>query len=294
MLWAITSYFNPVGYKSRLANYRTFRKFLTAPLVAVELSFTGSFELQPGDADILVQLVGGDVLWQKERLLNVALHHLPPECDAVAWVDCDVVFAVDDWHERARAALEHFPLVQLFSERCNLARSANIGSAASDVIESVSQSLGFKIAPGRAQPDDLRVAGGTWTRGASAGIAWAGRRALLDRCGLYDAGIVGGGDRAVVCAAMGKFDYGVHAAQMNGRQEEYYRAWAELFFADVQAQVGYLDGRVFHLWHGEWQDRKTVLRHECLKSFHFDPFTDIALGASGCWRWNSDKPGLHE
>jgi len=49
MLWAITSYFNPMGYKSRPANYRTFRKYLTAPLLAVELSFTGTFELQPGD-----------------------------------------------------------------------------------------------------------------------------------------------------------------------------------------------------------------------------------------------------
>ena len=124
MLWAITSYFNPAGYKSRLANYRTFRKHSAAPLLAVELSFTGSFELQPGDADILVQLTEGDVLWQKERLLNIGLRHLPGPCDAVAWLDCDIIFAADDWAERARAALSTFSLVQLFSERCNLARCA--------------------------------------------------------------------------------------------------------------------------------------------------------------------------
>lgn len=41
MLWAITAYFNPPQYKSRLINYRTFRKYLRGPLVAVELSFTG-------------------------------------------------------------------------------------------------------------------------------------------------------------------------------------------------------------------------------------------------------------
>ena len=35
MLWAITSYFNPAPFKNRLANYRTFRKHLAAPLLAV-------------------------------------------------------------------------------------------------------------------------------------------------------------------------------------------------------------------------------------------------------------------
>ncbi len=294
MLWAITSYFNPVGYKSRLANYRTFRKFLTAPLVAVELSFTGSFELQPGDADILVQLVGGDVMWQKERLLNAAMRHLPPECDAVAWVDCDIIFATDDWAERTRVALNEFAMVQLFGERCNLARDAVVASPAPPAVDFVAQSIGLKIATGRAQPDDLRVAGASWTRGATTGLAWASRRTLLGKHRLYDSCILGNGDRAMVCAAIGRPDYGASALQMNAGQMKHYAAWAEPFFADVGGRVGYIDGRVFHLWHGAWQDRKHAQRHAGLKSFAFDPSVDITTGSDGCWRWSSDKPKLHE
>ena len=30
-----------------------------------------------------------------------------------------------------------------------------------------------------------------------------------------------------------------------------------------------------------------------LKSAAYDPATDIALSAEGCWRWNSPKPGMH-
>src|SRR5262245_19902909 len=67
-LWAITCYFNPIGYQRRLENYHTFRQNLAVPLVTVELAFNGAFQLHSGDADILVQLRGGDVLWQKERL----------------------------------------------------------------------------------------------------------------------------------------------------------------------------------------------------------------------------------
>ena len=50
-----------------------------------------SFDLSEGDADILIQLRGRDVMWQKERLLNLALRALPDECRKVVWVDCDVI-----------------------------------------------------------------------------------------------------------------------------------------------------------------------------------------------------------
>ena len=72
-MWAITSYFNPARYKNRLSNFRVFRANLGVPLVTVELSFDGNFELSEKDSDILIQVSGGAVLWQKERLLNVAL-----------------------------------------------------------------------------------------------------------------------------------------------------------------------------------------------------------------------------
>ena len=55
-LWAITRYFNPVGYERRLLNYRTFRRRRTTPLVTVELSYRDDFDLPPDAADIPIQL----------------------------------------------------------------------------------------------------------------------------------------------------------------------------------------------------------------------------------------------
>jgi len=114
--WAITSYFNPLHYQRRLLNYRIFRERLQMPLVAVELAYGPNFELQPQDAEILVQLRGTAVMWQKERLLNVALQALPSTCRLVAWLDCDLFFASPDWAERARALLDRFQVVQLFRQ----------------------------------------------------------------------------------------------------------------------------------------------------------------------------------
>ena len=125
-MWAITSYFNPLGYRRRLSNYRLFRANLTIPLVTVELSFNGVFELENKDADILVQLSGGAVLWQKERLLNLALKAVPTEVEHIAWLDCDVILKREDWAAEAKRQLQDLNVVQLFSEAVYLSPNDDI------------------------------------------------------------------------------------------------------------------------------------------------------------------------
>lgn len=293
MLWGITAYFNPAGYRSRLSTYLTFRKNLQIPLVAVELSFNRQFELRDDDAEIVVRLIGKDVLWQKERLLNLGLRALPRECDAVAWLDCDVVFANEAWPQLAYAALTQFPIVQLFSERCNLARGAIHNEAGWSPVDIVAPGVGHTIAIGRLQPDDLRVAGNFTTGRPTTGLAWAARRPLLERHRLYDASVMGGGDRAIVCAAIGRFDSWIDAVAANDRQRQHYLAWGEPFLAEVGGKLGYVDGRIFHLWHGDASDRRYSQRHRELGQFDFDPSKDISIDANGCWQWSSNKPAMH-
>jgi hypothetical protein len=293
MLWAMTSYFNPAGFQRKLDNYLMFRRHLTVPLTCVELSFTGAFDLHPGDAETLIQIRGQAVLWQKERLLNIALQAVPASCEGIAWVDCDVIFEKADWPALALRALRDYPLIQLFRTRCNLARTA--GSELIDLsrIDSQPVSLGYKLATGAATPDDLRRSAAPLTQGSTAGLAWAARRDLLARLGLYDACILGSTDRIMASAAIGEFDYGRDAIQMNARQLIHYRSWGESFFREIQGKVGYIDGRAFHLWHGTLENRRYRERHEGLRRYAFDPFTDIALDTTGCWRWNTEKPNMH-
>lgn len=115
--WAITCYFNPCSYQNRLLNYKIFSKFLKVPLITVELSYNDSFELTQEDADILIQIKGKDVMWQKERLLNVALEHLPDDCEKFAWLDCDVIFYENELVNQAIFLLDKFNLIHLFKNR---------------------------------------------------------------------------------------------------------------------------------------------------------------------------------
>jgi hypothetical protein len=293
VLWAITSYFNPARYRRRLENFQEFRRRLAVPLLAVELGYGDRFELGDDDADILVRLRGRDVLWQKERLLNVALGRLPDECTAVASLDCDVIFGREDWAAAARALLERFSAVQLFARVHYLRRDWVPGRALREAEDFAQESSASAIGRGS---DPASALASVFQRDAGVvapGFGWAFRREVVERHGFYDACIVGGGDNAMACAAFGCPEAVVGVQVMNPAQQTRYRAWASPFHRSVAGQVGCLDGDLFHLWHGRLEDRGTRQRHLGLGQFRFDPRHDIALDDAGCWRWSSDKPDLH-
>ncbi len=290
-LWGITCYFNPVGYQRRLNNYHLFRKRLNVPLVTVELSFTDEFQLGPEDADVLIQLRTTSVLWQKERLLNVALKSLPDTCDKVAWLDCDVLFENEDWVERADRALDEYELVHLFHERHELPKDFTVENPDSWRGTFTSESVVSQLVSGELTAEEVATPGGLLKR-STCGLAWACRRETLDKHGLYDACIIGSGDKAVLAAGVGVPSHFAQVVGMNDLRTKHYLAWAEPFFDSIRGRVGYLPGRLFHLWHGELKDRGHQTRHSQFAQFDFDPYTDVALDSHGCWRWSSDRSAM--
>jgi len=286
--WAITAYFNPVGYSRRRTNYHLFRQHLEVPLLTVELGRGGAFELSGDDADILVQIPGHDVMWQKERLLNRALEALPAQCTKVAWLDADLIFQSKGWSRRTAALLDRHALVQPFGRVLRTTPAWRPGAAPgeADVLDAVARHLdrGGSIA-------SCLDARGEAARTAL-GMGWAAHRALLARHGLYDANIVGDGDSLLVAAALGCIEAAVAQQRMGPRREAHFRAWAEPFHAAVGGSIGCASGDVAHLWHGELKDRRYAERIEDFRAFGFDPAEDVA-DADGAWRWNSAKPAMH-
>ncbi|MET0165151.1 MAG: hypothetical protein ABW318_09120 [Vicinamibacterales bacterium] len=287
-LWAITSYWNPMRYRRKLANYRLFRERLGVPLIAVELAYGEEFELGEDDAEILVRRRGRDILWQKERLLNIALQALPQSCCKIAWVDCDVVFEAPDWAERTSLLLDRAALVQPFSRLHRMPtdwRPEHGPRPAGELLRSVA----FLIA---SEMPAATCLGTPFSRTAcTPGYVWAADRALLQRHGLYDACIIGGADSAVVRAAYGHFEDALRLQYLN---RDHYLAWAEPFYAAVRGGIACLDGNLFHLWHGDTVHRRYRERLEVLNWFQFDPFADIAVDDGGVWRWSSDKRAMHD
>lgn len=292
-IWAITTFFNPLGYRTRPANFRRFRERLNVPLAAIELSFDGTMTLGGEDADILVQLNSGSLLWQKERLLNLILKRLPRNCDIVAWLDCDILFARRDWTDLTRRKLEDSRFIQLFEEVCDLPQGFPLDEIdRAETLPKVASTTflaerGLEVAAGLRSPEHRSG------RSSANGLAWAARRELFEERGFYDACILGSGDRAMVGAALGEYDAIREALFMNGDQERHYLEWAIPFHDEVGGRIGCTEGTVFHLWHGDPSRRQLATRYGILEPFDFDPYRDVAVGDEGCWEWSTPKEGMH-
>jgi hypothetical protein len=300
-LWAIASYFNPLHYRTRLANYRIFQRHLGVPLLTVEQGYDGQFELDGRDATTLVQVPARDVMWQKERLLNRALEALPPECETVVWLDADILFERDDWPQRAVEALGSAVMVQLFSRTCYLPRAVDLSRPLAEQRHLQRRSTASGLVGGVLQENTLSTtlealkAHGMALDYAN-GHAWAMRRDLLQGVGFYEAMIVGGGDYVFLQAALGQFEAvrkGHGWTAPDSPQYQHFLRWATRFHEVVQGRIGMVSGDIFNLWHGELLDRRYMPRHEILTGHGFDPERDIAIDEHGSLRWSSDKPALH-
>ena len=280
-MWAITSYYNPEHYQSRLNNYKAFREKLNIPLLTIEHSFNGSFQLNPTDADILIQVSGGNILWQKERLLNLAITKIPKDTENIAWLDCDIFFENSDWYESAKLALEKANIVQLFSEVIYLKPNAtslnleDIHERWEGLIHKIS-SAGNKI--------DWKI--------YSPGFAWAGKKKFLEEFGFYDAMIIGGGDSAMAFALYDQYELSKLHHQLNDMQYKHYLNWSIPFNKAIDKKINFVSGKIYHLWHGTLNNRQYFKRYDGLSKLEFNPFLDIKINEDGIWELRKEARDL--
>ncbi|MCB1123561.1 MAG: hypothetical protein KJT03_18555 [Verrucomicrobiae bacterium] len=279
-----------------MKNYHTFWKNLSVPLITVELSFGSAFELKHGEATRLIQIQAKDVLWQKERILHLALEALPPHCEAVAYLDADVVFERDDWAELSLEALEAVPLIQPFTDFWEPPPDYDLARFRRGVDAFSGRSLASLAIDGTSSYDLLRTSGARVrkTFSSAGGFAWVARRSLLDEHGFYDACVVGSGNHAIVAASYGVQELTISSLRMNEERTWHFLDWAEPYAQDVGGRVGCIEGALFHLWHGDLKDRQYRERHADFVRFDFDPYSDISIDENGCLQWSSDKPEMHQ
>ena len=289
-LWGIVTYFNPQGYRNKLENFKKFRissKQQRLSLLAVELAFFDApFELSAHDADIIKQVRANSVLWQKERLLNIALEALPLECDKIVWLDGDILFSNDEWVNETAQKLEQFQVVQPFDFAVRLPKG--VVTLDVDKLEE-----GNDLA--QRQPSAAyHVSKGIKHYGHS-GYAWSARREVFQGLGFFDKLIIGSGDNLIsdaFCIAAGIKPSGVYPYLFGSLQSEAL-ACQSAISERVSGNVGYVPGAIFHLFHGSRKDRSYHERLNVLRKYDFNFNQDIKLNPDDCWEWSSSKKKLH-
>ncbi len=283
-LIALTSYYNPFRGKRRRRNYEQFRKHLGVPLVTVEWSPDGQFELSHKDADVMIHVQGGDVMWQKERLLNRGLAHIRGAVLArdVAMVDADTVFASGEWAVRTSEALDGAQVVQCFSHADYLPPLSAESQSRTELLAMEPERSMPSLAYALSQDDKIfttdPVMMQTWAKtsplSGNPGLAIAVRLADLPDFELYEHNIVGGADLVLTAAVHGALDDLFLQRQFSSRHRADIVAWAARCLRP-QARLGWANGRVLHLWHGTMADRRLDARQLVLAPRDYDPERDV-------------------
>ncbi|HUI24959.1 MAG TPA: hypothetical protein VL403_02650 [Candidatus Kryptonia bacterium] len=295
-LWLVTAYFNPAGYQSKLRNYELFRTRIAAGglrLLTIECAFGETpFSFAPA-ADVL-PVRAKDVMWQKERLLNLAIAQLPPHCRKVAWLDCDLLFENSAWAVETSQLLDRYPVVQPFDTVSWLAPGALEDHGEGKLAPSFGAVSGAGAHPPR-PVDPRRCDRGVMGKHGHTGYAWAARREVFAEHGLYDVCIIGGADHLMAHAMRGEDASPCVERRLgdNTVHRHHFTRWSRAVWPAVRGRIGHVPGAMLHLWHGDPSHRGYTTRHRELAHFGFSPDDDLRLGSDGCWEWASDKPALH-
>jgi len=287
-LIVITTYFNPCRYRTRRSNYNLFIDGLRkvgVPCITVECAFPGQdFELP--EALGVMRVRADTLLWQKERLLNLAASWLPPSCKYVAWLDCDILFDNPRWDRDLVSVLKQKQVAQVF-ETCR--RLDRTGSGEADPL---AHSFASVMA---SSPESLEI--GRYDKHGHTGYGWAMRREIFEEVGLYEAAISGSADHFMAHAIYGNYGFCVeNALKRDPAQITHLKTWGQSFHRMVQGSLGVVPGQIRHLWHGDTVDRRYFLRMHDITDLGYNPHTDLAArpGLPLEWADGMRKEGLRD
>lgn len=277
-LYVIAPVFNPWRYKSRINLYNNFKKYVAdsgAQLITVELAHADREYVTDPD----IKLRTTSELWHKEKMINIGIQSLPRDWKYVAWIDADVVFARPDWASETVQLLQHFPVIQMFSQALDLGPKYEPLKMHEGIIYSHFQ-------------DKMVDATGRYDK-FHPGFAWAATRQAINQLGgLFDTAILGSADRHMALSLLE-----VHQSipkRLSAGYIESLELWGGRCRKHIHRNVGYLPGLLLHHWHGRKVDRRYQDRWKILVENQYDPEFDVKLDWQGLWQFVGNKPKLEQ
>lgn len=282
---------NPMRFKSRYRLYREFDARMRDAGVThhtVELLFGDRpCEVTEPTLGNHLQVQSFEELWFKENLLNLGIASLPADWEYVAWIDADVSFANPNWAAETLHQLQHHMLVQLFSHAVDLGPRNEVLQTNAGFVYMYHQNgynppRGHGYTPAYGDPKRNIF----W----HPGFAWAARREAIDHLGqLIDFAILGSADHHMAMALIGQAGRSIHKGVSRAYRDQVLD-WQDRAERHIQRDIGFVEGALWHYWHGKKADRKYVDRWQILVESQFDPRTDLKRDWQGLWQLRVEGP----
>ncbi len=308
-LYVVTTISNPIRYKTRWKHYQRFAAHVKDSggiLYTVEAAFGerdhALVERAPEDADSTwktasstqephkyIQVRMDDELWVKENLINIGIRSLPDDWKYVAVIDADVQFARPNWVGETVHQLQHYKVVQMFSEAQDVGpHYATIQGHRSFMwcwLQGMKKP-GWQE-PGYYEGEEGKGGHGVGTILWHPGFAWAYTRDAIDALGsrvsagsLIDFAILGAADNHMAHALVGLADESLHP-KMGKVYRNLLREWQWQANVGIRQNVGVVSGMLVHYWHGRKANRGYWDRWNILVNNGYDPSTDIKYDWKG-------------
>ena len=294
----ITCFFNPSKCQMRLNNYKIFHEHIKRAkidLFTIEIAnYDDKFCLSALDSTYIKQIKTKDVMFQKERMLNIALDLLHEKYKEVIWMDCDLFYFEDDWAERISESLQHYVVSQPYMQAISLPKSEFS-------YYDLNQTNFFncygsgRIKRSYAYYKSKKNSFDNFHHG-HVGYVWAARREFLDKHKFYDPIINGAGDLFMLMAFSGQFGWLDYPEQLKGYDmgaAAHFFDWGFPVYKETKGKIGYTNDVIYHIWHGEIEKRDYLESCRVLQVNKFNPNFDLKMNKDLCWEWASDKPDLH-
>jgi len=259
-LAVLTTFFNPKNYINLRYNYLKFSEKIKekADLFPIELSFNDDFFIEDENV-IKIKGTEENILWQKERLLNIALENLPKEYTNVAWIDCDIIFENENWVEEVNEKLKDYKVLHLFE---------NVERIDGDDLSIIEKSKSIiKLIEEQNQIITKLVEG-------KPGFAWAIRREVIDVIKFLDTQIIGGSDSLMFYSFVSTYR---KTGLLNDNWFSEFINWYNISSVEIGMSVYYIKGNIKHLYHGKRLNRKYNSRYSILNDIGFYPKKDLII-----------------
>lgn len=290
LLDVVSVYDNPLRWHSRLANFKRFEDGIVSAgvrLRTVELAHgKRDFELPDREGVTRIRLRANDVLWRKENLMRIGA--ADSHADYLMFSDGDMLIHGHDWADHVMHALQLRRLVQIGTDLIWLGPKDRFAGSGKSLMYWYERSRrrhreGKFWETGPVEMVDWGFPGGIW----------AYRRDAYDKVGLLDICPLGAADYHSIYAILGLPDLLLSDNDYTVEYRQAIRDWGSTASAAIaEADVGFVDGIIYHLWHGPLKARRYSTREQILIRNKFNPNTDLVRRRDGLVELSGNKPKL--
>lgn len=259
-------YFNASKSKRLLMNYLyVAEKFKVSNIPFFTLEMHD--ELEPPEIKDAFHVKTDFILFQKERLCHLLEKMIPKSFTKLLFLDSDLLFENRNWYNELSLKLDTFNIVQPFS------MGVWLDITYKQVVKQRMPIIFYN------KFGKLSMEGGIG--GYHPGFAWGFQRQWFKDYGFFQEGVLGDGDTlsSTVWLDYPGFEY-----------KEFVQPAIEDFRARIKEKpsICFLEGSVYHLWHGDQKKRQYTKRRKIFKGIK--DIRDILYTApNGLYALKNDK-----